>query len=77
MALKHPVARLPSLGKGLRVVPVVPVVGAGSRLAVLSVVAALIDGETAQSLSHPEKLQRSDLFESNKLSCYNQPGDAG
>ena len=62
MALKHPVARLPSLGKGLRVVPVVPVVEASSPVAVLSVVAVLIDGETAQSLSCPERLQGSDLL---------------
>ena len=59
MALKHPVAWLPSLGKGLRVVLVV---GAGSQVAVLSVVAALIDGETAQSLSRPERDSREAIY---------------
>ena len=52
---ERPVALRPSLGKGLRVVPVVlvvpvvPVVGASFRMAVMSVIAALIGGETAQS----------------------------
>ena len=61
VVLRHPAALPLSLGKGLRVVPValvvpvVPAVGAGLQVAVMSVVAALIGGETARNLGHPER----------------------